>query len=111
MIMTAVAKIADHSSFALTRESGDSLFELISEFLNNHSDIERVIIDFEDISDVSVSFIQATVLKLIDLDYQVELVNLNDSIRFKIATLVKVSRIDPALFKTAKSYPLSPVFV
>ncbi len=109
--MVAVAKISDHSSFALTRESGDSLFKLISQFLSEHLNTEKIIIDFSDIPDVSISFIQATVLKLIDKQYKVELINLNKSIRFKISTLTQIAKIDPAIFKMAKSYPQSPMFV
>lgn len=109
--MVAVVKISDHNNFALTRESGDSLFKLISQFLSEHPDINKIIIDFVDIADVSISFIQATVLKLIAQHYDVELINLNKSIRFKISTLIRIEKIDPTIFKMAKSFPRSPVFV
>lgn len=109
--MVAVVKISDHNSFALTRESGDSLFKLISHFLSEHLSTEKIIVDFADIPDVSISFIQATILKLIDQQHQVELINLNKSIKFKISTLIRIARIDPSIFRMAESYPQSPVFV
>ncbi len=109
--MKAVVKIADHTNFTLTRESGNRLFKLISDFLAKHYDIEKIIFDFENVNDVSTSFIQATILKLIDMNNDVELINFNQSIRFKIAILIKIAKIDPQLFKKADHYPQSPVFV
>ncbi|NQU35599.1 MAG: hypothetical protein HQ521_20425 [Bacteroidetes bacterium] len=104
-------KINAHTDFTLTRESGNRLYEDISEFLSMRSDITKIVFDFEDVSDVSTSFIQATILKLIKNNYKVESINYNQSIRFKMATLVKIARIDPHIFKKADCYPQSPVFV
>ena len=109
--MNVVIKISNHTNFTLTRESGNRIFKLIHEFLKKSSDIELIVFDFEKVNDVSTSFIQATIVKLIDQNYRVELMNYNQSIRFKFNTLVKIAKINPKVFIKADGYPHSPVFV
>ena len=109
--MIAVIKISNHTDFTLNRESGNTLYNELKNFLNTRIDIKNIIFDFKNVPDVSTSFIQATVLKMINNGYNVELINYNESVRFKIATLVKIADIDPRIFKKAASYPRSPVYV
>ena len=109
--MVAVVKISSHIDFTLTRESGNHMYKIIRGFLDNNPQFKKLIIDFENVRDVSVSFIQSTVVKLVNEQIDVELINYNPSIRFKIATLVKITDVDPKIFKKADQYPPAPYFV
>jgi len=107
----AVIKIDDHTKHTLTRESGNRLYKQIREFLSIHPDVSEVIFDFDNVKDVSTSFIQSTVLKLSDEVTSVKLINYNKAVRFKITTLINISNIDPSLFKKADRYPRSFAYI
>lgn len=109
--MEAVVKIKNLTNFTLTRDAGNRLYRKVKDFLIINPNISRLIFDFNDVKDVSVSFIQATFVKLSEEGNTVELSNLNKAIIFKIKTLVNISKINPAIFKKANQYPESPVYI
>lgn len=102
--MTTVIKISEYTSFTLTREAGNRVYEEIKKFISVHSQCDNLIIDFQNIDDVSVSFVQATVFRLANDYPKVELKNINDAIRFKIETLIKITTIDPSILNRVKNY-------
>jgi len=107
--MTTVIKISEYASFTLTREAGNRAYEKIKNYHSAHSQCDNLIIDFQNIDDVSVSFIQATVFRLANEYLKIELKNLNDAIRFKIETLIKITTIDPAIIGRIKNYQFKTV--
>jgi hypothetical protein len=109
--MKVVVKIINHTQHTLTRDSGNRLYKIIHSFLLKNPDVNELIFDFRDVNDVSTSFIQSTYVKLSDEIPSLRMINYNDAIRFKIATLLKITNINPAIFKKAKHYPPSPVFL
>jgi len=103
--MNKIIKMKEFADFTLTRDAGNRIYEKIKQFLiNQHSDIDTLVIDFQNIEDVSVSFIQATVFRLAKELPRIELKNINDAIRFKIDTLLKITTIDPAILNKVKSF-------
>jgi len=106
--MDAVVKIKNLTNFTLTRDAGNRLYRQVKDFLINNPNVSRLIFDFKD---VSVSFIQATFVRLVEEGNTVELSNLNEAIIFKIKTLVNISKINPSIFKKANQYPESPVYI
>ena len=109
--MDAVVKIKNLINFTLTRDAGNRLYGQVTVFLALNPNISRLIFDFENVKDVSVSFIQATVVRLAEEGNKVELTNLNEAIIFKIKTLVNISKINLSIFKKANQYPESPVYI
>lgn len=95
----------EFTDFALTRDAGNRIYEKIKHVINEQNEnIDTITIDFENIIDVSVSFIQATVLRLAK-DYQkIELKNINNAVRFKINTLLKITTINPAILNKVKNF-------
>lgn len=109
--MRHIIKMSELSDFALTREAGNRIYEKIKESVSELNlsaqagqNIDSLIVDFENIEDVSVSFIQATVFRLAKEFKRVELKNINNAIRFKIDTLLKITTIDPAILNKIKNY-------
>ena len=109
--MDAVVKVSSLTNFTLTRDAGNRLYTQIKDFLTINPNVSRLIFDFKNVKDVSVSFIQATVVRLSDEGNTVELTNLNKAILFKIKTLINISKINPSIFKKARQYPESPVYI
>jgi hypothetical protein len=113
--MNTIIKIRNFTDFTLTRDSGNRTYEKIKLFLTNNQShqipeieqaIDSLIIDFENIEDVSVSFIQATVFRLADEYQKVELKNINNAIQFKIKTLLKITTIDQVILKKVVNLPI-----
>jgi len=112
--MNTIIKIKDFTDFTLTRDSGNRTYEKIKLFLTNQSNqspeydqaIDSLIIDFENIEDVSVSFVQATVFRLVNEYQKIELKNINKAIQFKIKTLLKITTIDPAVISKVVNLPI-----
>lgn len=109
--MDAVVKVSSLTNFTLTRDAGNRLYTQIKDFLTINPNVSRLIFDFKDVKDVSVSFIQATIVKLSEEDNIVELTNINKAIIFKIRTLLNISKINPSVFKKVHQYPESPVYI
>lgn len=102
--MKHIIKMSEISDFTLTRDAGNRIYDNIKDkILNLNEDIDSLVIDFKDIEDVSVSFIQATVFRLAKEYQNVELKNINNAIRFKINTLLKITTIDPAILNRVKN--------
>ncbi|MBN1364694.1 MAG: DUF4325 domain-containing protein [Syntrophaceae bacterium] len=104
--MNSLIKMKDFAEFTLTRESGNRVYEKIKQFLNTISYHDNLIIDFQNINDVSVSFIQATVFRLANDYSSIELKNTNPAIQFKIKTLLKITTIDPAILRKVVNLPI-----
>ncbi len=110
--MDAVVKISSHTQHTLTRHSGNSLCSLITNSLGRQNwKPGRIVFGFDGIRDVSVSFIQATILKLYEDGYHVELINIGDAVRFKIASLIRITKVDPQIFKKADRYPQAAFYI
>lgn len=109
--MDAVVKVSSLTNFTLTRDAGNRLYTQIEDFLTINPNVSRLIFDFKNVKDVSVSFIQATIVKLSEEDNIVELTNINEAIIFKIRTLLNISKINPSIFKKVHQYPESPVYI
>ncbi len=107
-VVAAVNKITKHT---LTRNAGNLLYEHVRKFLDSHPDISKIIFDFQNIEDVSTSFIQSTVVRLSNENIDVKLIHFNQTVQMKINTLIKISRIDPTLFKKADRLPSSPTYI
>lgn len=102
--MKHIIKMSELSDFTLTREAGNRIYEKIKMSVSElNQSIDSLVIDFKDIEDVSVSFIQATVFRLAKEFKRVELKNINNAIRFKIDTLLKITTIDPAILNKVKN--------
>lgn len=105
--MNYVIKMKEFADFTLTRDAGNRIYEKIKQFITDQNEnVDALTIDFENINDVSVSFIQATVLRLANEYSKIELQNINDAIRFKINTLLKITTIDPAVLNKVKNFQL-----
>ena len=109
--MDAVVKVSSLTNFTLTRDAGNRLYTQIKDFLTINPNVSRLIFDFKNVKDVSVSFIQATIVKLSEEDNIVELTNINEAVIFKIRTLLNISKINPSIFKKVHQYPESPVYI
>lgn len=110
--MEVVVKISFLTKYTLTRYSGDNIYKEIASFLRRQDEEpERILFDFDGVRDVSISFIQATVLKLHNDGHNVELINVSDAVRFKIASLIRIAKVDPRIFKRADRYPQSPLYI
>jgi len=107
--MNSLIKIKDFAEFTLTRESGNRVYDRIKHYLTNVSNADNLTIDFQDISDVSVSFIQGTVFRLANEFSTIELKNTNEAIQFKIKTLLKITTIDPAILNKMVNLPVKTI--
>jgi len=106
MNMNSLIKMKDFAEFTLTRESGNRVYEKIKKYLTTVSYTDNLIIDFQNINDVSVSFIQATVFRLANEYSSIELKNINPAIQFKIKTLLKITTIDPEILRKVANLPI-----
>jgi len=104
--MYTIIRLDDFAEFTLTRESGNRVYEKIKKYLSKIPNNDNLIIDFQNISDVSVSFIQATVFRLANEYSSIELKNINPAIQFKIKTLLKITTIDPEILRKVANLPI-----
>jgi len=103
--MKTIIKLKDFAEFTLTREAGNRVYKKIKEYLSTQTNVDYLVIDFQNINDVSVSFIQATVFNLAKEYSTIELKNTNSAIQFKIKTLLKITTIDPSILNKVVNLP------
>lgn len=104
-----ITKLVDHTH---SRHSGKKCYEKIVYIINEHNDkrINRILLDFSDVESVSSSFIQETLVKLHDNEFNVEFMNANKSVLRKLYMLVQIFETDPSVFRRASHPPQEPLY-
>ncbi|NVM01426.1 MAG: DUF4325 domain-containing protein [Candidatus Helarchaeota archaeon] len=75
-------KVSDFNKFCSTRERGKKFYFYLKNLIS--SEVKYIILDFEDIEHVSISFLDESVIKLINEGYKLKIITSNPNIIRKI---------------------------